>query len=263
MDKNQPRNYSILDQPLVLAHLFHPRREDSYRPLSDNRDDLMISVDETEKIGASFHHADNLGPVILFFHGNGEIVSDYDDIGILFARMGINFCVADYRGYGSSTGHPTVSSMMSDCRTIYLFLKAYLEKKSYTGPVCIMGRSLGSAPALELAATYPEAFKTLIIESGFAYAGPLLRTIGVSPEAIGFEENLGFENIDKIKLVTKPSLIIHAQFDHIIPFSDGQALYDASPSKEKQLLEVKDANHNDIFLRGMDSYLFAVKNVCL
>ena len=51
--------------------------------------------------------ADPAAPSILFFHGNGEIVADYDDLGPLYNRMGINFLAADYRGYGRSTGRPT------------------------------------------------------------------------------------------------------------------------------------------------------------
>jgi len=68
-------------------------------------------------------------------------------------------------------------------------------------------------------------------------------------------------NIDKIKAFHKPTLIIHAEFDHIIPFSDGEALYHASPSPDKAFLKIPGANHNDIFMRGPQEYLSAVKNM--
>ena len=97
----------------------------------------------------------------------------------------------------------------------------------YTGPLMVMGRSLGSASALELAAAYPEQVAALIVESGFAYAGPLLQLLGVNLAAIGFREMAGFRNVDKIRAYPGPTLIIHAEHDHIIPMSDGQALYDA------------------------------------
>jgi len=42
-----------------------------------------------------------------------------------------------------------------------------------------MGRSLGSAPAIELAAAHADRVCGLIIESGFAFAGPLLRLLGI------------------------------------------------------------------------------------
>ena len=256
------KNLSVLDQPLVLRHLFHPRLEDSLRQARNNRDDIMIPVDGV-KVGASFHFVKNDAPVILFFHGNGEIVSDYDDLGCLFNDKGLNFFVVDYRGYGRSTGTASVTSMIKDCHSIFDFVLAYMTNMKLTGPVCVMGRSLGSASAIELCSTRANDFKCLVIESGFAWVVPLLKKLGINPEIIGFKEEQGFENIDKIKTFSKPFLLIHAQFDHIIPFSDGQALFDACSSSDKTLLEIKGANHNDIFMKGMDKYLEHIKKICL
>ena len=66
--------------------------------------------------------------------------------------------------------------------------------------------------------------------------------------------------MDKIRAYERPTLIIHAQYDHIIPFSDGQALYEASGAPQKTLVEIPGANHNDIFVRGFAQYMAAVKD---
>jgi fermentation-respiration switch protein FrsA (DUF1100 family) len=200
-------------------------------------------------------------PNLLFFHGNGEIVADYDEMGPLYNRMGINFLAVDYRGYGRSTGEPTITAMMRDCHLIFEFTLKWLKNKGYPGPLLGMGRSLGSASALELASHYKDRTSGLIIESGFAYAGPLLRLLGINPEAMGFKEEKGFRNLEKIKTWDKPALILHAELDHIIPFSDGEALYHACPAPDKTLLKVRGANHNDIFIRGFDDYMNAVKDL--
>lgn len=71
-----------------------------------------------------------------------------------------------------------------------------------------------------------------MVESGFAYAGPLLKLLGVDLQALGFKEEAGFRNMDKIRHWAKPFPIIHAEFDQIRPFAEGQALYDSSPSSE-------------------------------
>jgi len=263
MMQKSMKNLSVLDHPLVLSHLFHPRVEDSLRQAKNNREDILIPVDRGVEIGASFHFVNKAAPVILFFHGNGEIVSDYDDLGCLFNEKGLNFFVVDYRGYGRSTGTASVSSMMTDCLGIFDFALAYMSKMKLTGSLCVMGRSLGSASAIELCSTRASDFKCLIIESGFARVAPLLKKLGINPQRIGFKEEQGFENIDKLKTFLKPCLVIHAQFDHIIPFSEGQALFDACASSDKTLLEIKGANHNDIFLKGMDPYLEHIKKICL
>ena len=256
MSRKKKADYAILDQPRVLAGIFHPRPEDAYRDITQK--DILIPVAANIQIGACFHMAGKKAPTILFFHGNGEIVSDYDDMGEIYNRMGINFMVVDYRGYGRSNGTPLVSTMMEDCHAVLEYTRNYLKEAGCIGPLTVMGRSLGSASALALAAEAKPGFHNLIIESGFAYAAPLLKVLGINPSSIGFHEELGFENIEKIRHWRGSTLIIHAEFDHIIPFTDGQALYDACGSKNKELLKIPGANHNDIFLRGMNMYMDAV-----
>ena len=249
--------------------LFHPRSEppgSTFQAAAPENSmalpkDILIPVKDDVAIGARFHMAEQSGASILFFHGNGEIVADYDELGPIYNQMGANFLAVDYRGYGRSTGRPTVTAMMRDCHVIFEFVQNWLRQNNYPGPVILMGRSLGSAPVLELAAACGDSIDGLIVESGFAFAAPLLQLLGIDPEAIGFKEEKGFRNIDKIRKFDKPTLIIHAEFDHIIPFSDGQALYNASPSPEKALLKIPGANHNDIFMRGLPEYLAAVKNI--
>jgi hypothetical protein len=262
-------DYTALDRPEILMFLFHPRPEPVGRTHqsaeSETRTtgpkDILIPVDEDIAIGARFHMAQKSGANLLFFHGNGEIVADYDDLATVYNRMGINLLAVDYRGYGRSGGKPTVTAMMQDCHIIFHFVRKWLEQNNFGGPMIPMGRSLGSASVLELAASYKNLIDGLIVESGFAYAGPLLALLGIDVASLGFKEEKGFRNVDKIKRFVKPTLIIHAEYDHIIPYSDGQALYDACPSADKQLLKIFGANHNDIFMRGMQEYLAAVKNI--
>jgi pimeloyl-ACP methyl ester carboxylesterase len=251
-------DYAILDVPEVLQRLFHPRPE--FAPLNApaSAQEVLIPVDPGVVVGGRFYPAGAQEPTLLFFHGNGEIVADYDDLGPLYVQRGLNFFPVDYRGYGRSTGTPTVAAMMRDCHEILAFALEWLTRQGFSGPLVAMGRSLGSASALELAALHPDRLDGLIVESGFAYAGPLLELLGVDLKALGFTEEIGFRNVDKIRRWEKPLLVIHAEYDHIIPFTDGQALYDASPSPEKTLLQVAGANHNDILWVGFDAYLEAV-----
>jgi uncharacterized protein len=254
-----PVDYSPLDVPEVLLRLFHPRPEPGLAGARTEASDLLIPVDHNVVVGARFHPAAAAAPTLLFFHGNGEIVADYDELAPLYRRQGLNFLPVDYRGYGRSTGTPTVSAMMRDCHAIFDFVRHWLSEMGYPGPLMVMGRSLGSASALELAAAYPGEIAALIIESGFAYAGPLLQLLGVNLAAIGFQETAGFGNIDKIRAYTGPTLIIHAAHDQIIPLSDGQALYDASAAPDKILLTIPQANHNDILLQGFAAYMAAIQ----
>ncbi len=261
MEDFSKTDYSFLDRPEVLTYIFHPRPERGVSNVSSAVLSVMIPVGEGVSIGGRFHMDKKESPNILFFHGNGELASDYDDLGPLYNQMGINFLPVDYRGYGRSTGTPGVSAMMKDCHVILEFACKWLSERGFTGDLILMGRSLGSASVLELAAIYPEKIKGLIVESGFAFTGPLLSLLGVNIAALNFDEKKGFRNLDKITTYHGPTLIIHAEMDQIIPFSDGQALFDASPAKNKTLLKIQRANHNDILIHGFKEYMAAVKKL--
>ena len=66
----------------------------------------------------------------------------------------INLFVADYRGYGLSNGRPTATNLLKDAHAIFQGFIAFLEELNYGGDIFIMGRSLGSVPALEIASHY-------------------------------------------------------------------------------------------------------------
>jgi pimeloyl-ACP methyl ester carboxylesterase len=252
-------DYSALDIPQVLNVLFYPRPEFIGDEEIDATRDFLIPTDDHVTIGARFHIKEDSAPSILFFHGNGEIVADYDDMGGIYNEMGLNFIPVDYRGYGRSTGSPTVTSMMRDAHVIFEWVQNRMAEDGHKGSFIVMGRSLGSASALELAAHYPDRMDGLIIESGFSHVIPLLELLGLHIEALGIKEEEGSRNIDKIKSFHKPTLIIHAEYDHIIPFSQGQDLYDASPAEDKKMLKIPRADHNTLFHYGMTEYLNAIQ----
>jgi len=254
-------DYTAFDRPEILDVLFHPRADHSYPVQNERVMDLFFDVSGDARIGSKFHMAGKEDPIILFFHGNGEIVSDYDDLGPLFTRMGIGFFPFDYRGYGRSNGYPTVSSMMEDCHVLFDKAMSFLKERGFTGKIIVMGRSLGSASALELAASHHDAIDGLIIESGFAFMMPLLELLGLTRLIPGVSEDKGPMNGEKIKHFSKPTLVIHAQYDHIIPFSDGMTLYKNAAGIDKTLLEIKGADHNNIFLRGFEEYMNAIQTL--
>ncbi len=261
MADNQKPDYSSFDRPEILSLLFCPRTDGRHSPTGGDIFEIEVPVDEGINVGARLHHAAKTAPTILFFHGNGEIVADYDDIAPLYVQRGINFLPVDYRGYGRSTGTPTVTTMMQDCHLVFEYATNWLHQRKYWGPVIVMGRSLGSASAIEIAASHKADIAGLIIESGFAYLMPLLSLMGIPALAMGISEEDGPRNVEKIRAFDKATLIIHAQFDQIIPFSDGKALYEASTAVEKRLLMIPGADHNTIFMIGFRDYMSSVSDL--
>lgn len=244
---------SALDQPEVLKYLFHPRK-DHVQAVPQGAVDFFIPVEKGVQLGARFYPADPEEPHILFFHGNGEIASDYDAIGPVYNNYGISFLVVDYRGYGQSTGLPTASNLLSDAHTAFREVCRWLEGQGRTGLIIIMGRSLGSVPALEICSSYQNEIDGLILDSGFARTVPLLDRLGVATETLGISEADGFANFGKIRDIGKPTLIIHGQNDDIIPPKDADILLANSGTMTKQLLLAPGCGHNDILLLYGEAY---------
>jgi len=250
--------YAKLDQPGVVRFLFHPRKEVDSNP-PPGAIDYDIIVEEDVRIGARFHMAGVEDPNILFFHGNGEIVSDYDSIGPMYNEHGLNLLAVDYRGYGKSGGVPTITSMMRDAHVIFKEVQHWLQDAKHTGPLVIMGRSLGSACALELAASYQGDISGLIIESGFARMVPLLNCLGIDTQALGITEGDGFKNAQKIAQFAKPTLIIHAQYDQFIPVMSAEILQVQCAARSKEFHMVPGADHNTVMMRAGKLYFEIIK----
>lgn len=251
--------YSKLDDPDILRVLFHPRIDHSETTTNGN-EHIDILTDDGVRLGCSFHPAADLdAPTILFFHGNGEIASDYDDTAPMYTELGMNLVIAEYRGYGRSEGAPSASAIMADCHTIFNHVLKMLSKQGRSGPLLVMGRSLGSAPAIELAASYSEHLKGLIIESGFAMTLPLLLALGIDIKEKGLIEQDGFQNAQKIGRITMPTFILHAQYDQIIPVASAEILQSQSAAKSKEFHMVPNADHNTIQAVAGRHYYVAIR----
>jgi fermentation-respiration switch protein FrsA (DUF1100 family) len=65
-----------------------------------------------------------------------------------------------------------------------------------------------------------------------------------------------YNNLEKIRRVPAPKLIVHGDRDEIVPFAMGQKLFEAA-ADPKYFYPVKDAGHNDVFIVGGEKYFEA------
>lgn len=251
--------HEFLDQPEVAAFFFHPRPEWSFSGPPDGAEPVSIPLRDGEQLGGWFHAVGRDAPTLLFFHGNGEIAADYHDLAPAYTERNIQFFPVDYRGYGRSGGIPSVTATLEDAHDTLDFLRKRRLENGDTGPVVVMGRSLGSAPAIELAANRSQEIDGVIIESGFAHTGPLLKILGLPVDEFPFDESRdGVGNLRKIAGYSGPLLVIHAEADHLIPFDDGRELHNAAGSVAKRLLPIPGADHNTLMVVGFSAYMDAI-----
>jgi hypothetical protein len=235
----------LMDRTEITQLLFHPIQVARKTPPA-GAIDIDIPVADGVTIGCRLHSHATTSPTLIFFHGNGEIIPDYDEIGPMYVREGLNFLVAEYRGYGWSTGKSQASTLLPDSNAVFLALREWLQDRGYTGVLFVMGRSLGSASAIDVAVNHGEAISGLIIESGFAKTLPLAKVLGVDLAQMGISEEQTFNNNDKIAKFTKPTFILHGQYDQLIPLWQAEALHAASGAKSKELQIVPGADHNTL-----------------
>lgn len=118
----------------------------------------------------------------------------------------------------------------------------------------MMGRSLGSASAIELAAYHPGEFKGLIIESGFCDVTDLVGRLGLSLQQ-GKASPPATPGLDRVRRITMPALVIHGEYDSIVPLHEGEKIFCNLKSADKRMVIVPDADHNSILAVGMKLYM--------
>ena len=244
-------DYSLLDDPQLLQYVFYPRTD--WTPPPDGASDHPVPVEEGIDVFCRFYPVNQSGPSILYFHGNGEVACDYDWFASLYHEIGANLFVADYRGYGRSGGQPTFTNTAADAHLVFKYLEKILRSGGYNGPVFIMGRSLGSQSAIELAANYPESLGGLILESAFVQNARLLEYLGL-PISIPNIEEFERTSLERIKSITIPVLLIHGELDVLIPHIEAETIYNNIGSKKKRLLTIRGGDHNNLMLVGLDQY---------
>ena len=184
---------------------------------------------------------------LLFFHGNAGNISHRGDSLAIFAALGLDVLIIDYRGYGNSGGSPSEQGLYRDASAAWRWLRETAQRPAED--IVIFGRSLGAAVAAELAARVDPA--GLIVESGFD-ALPALADYHYPLLARLIPLRFRFPSAEHIARVDAPVLVLHSPDDEIVPYRLGQALYGAA-SQPKGFVALR-GGHNDGFLRSEPGY---------
>jgi alpha-beta hydrolase superfamily lysophospholipase len=249
-------DYSLIDHPSLLRFIFYPRKDYTFCP--KNGFDLSVEVSGGASISCRYYMGHQEWPWILFFHGNGEVVSDYDEISPFYHQKGLNLVVADYRGYGVSSGIPTLTDLAQDAHDIFKQVREDLSRRDFGKDLWVMGRSLGSISAFELAYHYQDEIKGLIIESGFPSVVRIMTHLGMPADGMDLEK-IDQECLKRIEKISIPSLIIHGDQDWLVPLENAKDIYQHLGTKEKELLVIPSASHNDVMLVGFKEYFNALQ----
>lgn len=173
-------------------------------------------------------------PLILFFHGNGEVIDYLPEQVEGFRELGMGVLLVEYPGFGRSVGNPTEESITGTALAAY---DAMLKREEVDPErIVLYGRSLGGGAACALAARRPSA--ALILQSSFTSTRPFARSFLVP----GILVRDVFDNATVIAAYRQPVLLFHGSLDTVIPPEHSRELQRLAP--RARLVEFP-CNHND------------------
>lgn len=164
-------------------------------------------------------------PTLLYLHGSKNNLGHRIEHIPLLHNAGFNLLMADYRGYGKSTGGtPSEAKAYEDAEAAWRYLT--LQRKIAPGSIFIYGHSLGGAIAIELAVRHPNA-GGVIAESTFTSMMDMA-DLEYAYLPVDLLLNQRFDSIGKIRRLKVPLLLIHGTWDKRVPYQMSQRLFESA-----------------------------------
>ena len=200
---------------------------------------------------AAYLDGDCGGRCLIFCHGNGETVISERHWFNKLSAAGVSVICPDYRGYALSEGKMSEDGCYESAHAAYDFLVN--EKGVRSEDIFVLGYSLGSAIAVELAVT--QKVGGLILQAPFI-SGRRLKRFWLGEEEMPMEDDdNSFPTASRLSNVHVPALVIHGKSDDVVPFSQGEAVFNRIASKEKAFVPVEYAGHCNFQARLGEDYI--------
>lgn len=237
-----------LEESLIFFPAKYP--EGNWEPLGLSFEDAHFSTEDGVKLHGWYVPHKNPRAVILYCHGNaGNLTHRASMLEMLHDDVGASVLILDYRGYGRSEGSPNEKGVLADARAA----RAWLADREGIAEheVVLMGRSLGGAVAVDLAAK--DGAKGLILESTFTSIPDMATHIYPWLPIRALIRNR-LDSLSKIVEYDGPLLQSHGDADSIVPYDSGQQLFEAA-NEPKQFVSLSGAGHNEPLPRSYYSRL--------
>ncbi|WP_374431494.1 alpha/beta hydrolase [Tabrizicola sp.] len=179
-------------------------------------------------------------PTVLFLHGNGGEVADRADRLAFYQAKGFGVAFLSWRGYGGSTGSPSEAGLVADAKAAYDYLR---DQGVPSDRIAVVGESLGTGPAVQLAAANPVG--ALVLEAPYSAAVDIARA-AYPWLPVGLLMKDQFRSRDHIAAVRAPILILHGDDDRVIPPGFGRRLFEAARDP-KTFLSLGPVGHEALF----------------
>ncbi len=187
-------------------------------------------------------------PAVLLFHSNRSSLSEQVGVQQVLYRAGVSSLAFDYSGFGASGGAPTPAALHRDARTAFL---VFSDSARNAGRRVLLGTSLGAAVLLEAITDLQAGVDGVVLVGAFASAREAAVRSGRAPRLLAFLVPDLYDNLDAIRHVTKPLLVVHSAQDEVFPLADAERLL-AAASAPKRLVRLDQGGHAAYLSTGSD-----------
>lgn len=190
---------------------------------------------------------------IIFLHGNAGNISSHIWSIIWLPWHGYDVISFDYRGYGNSSGEPSIDNIHEDLEAIFDWS---IQNTPKDEKLHIFAQSLGGVVSTTALANYKDQkrFSTIIIDSAFSsykdVAEDALKKNWFTSPFLSLSKKVDFPNLDPINNIQNiqiPKIILHGKIDNVVDFNHSIKLFEKAKSPKAIWLK-KDAVHIGLFL---------------
>jgi uncharacterized protein len=176
----------------------------------------------------------------VWFHGNGGIAADRAHFVPVFASRGIRLVLAEYPGHAARAGAPSEQSLVKDALALYAHLHA-----RYPGPIWLIGESLGTGIATQVAAQSPLKPERLVLLTPFlSLAEAAAQRYPWVPVRLILRDL--FDSARHLPKYSGPVSILIAQLDEVIHPRQARTLSRIARrcGADIRVLEIENATHS-------------------
>lgn len=173
-------------------------------------------------------------PLVVFFHGNAELIDHQYGIVQMYHDLGISVLLPEYRGYGHSDGSPSEAHIVADSLAMIdaVVMRAEVDRDQ----LVLHGRSIGGGLAAQVADRMQADQRkpaAVIVESTFVSVSGMAWRLGVPPLLVRSPLRTG----QAFERSTYPVLIMHGKYDDTIPVSHAHELLKLAPNGKLLILD--------------------------
>jgi fermentation-respiration switch protein FrsA (DUF1100 family) len=230
----------VKPQTLDELLLFYPSKypDGDWKPKGLSFEDVSFKAEDGTRLHGWYCPCEKPRAIVLFAHGNAGNLSQRSGRMQYFQKqLRVTALIFDYRGYGRSEGVPTVEGILQDARAA----RTVLARRTAVpeSQIVLMGRSLGGAVVVQLAAESPA--RALILESTFSSLKDLAGHH--FPHLAWFVPTNKLDSLSQIKRYRGPLLQSHGDADDTVPYALGLRLFQAA-NDPKRLITIRGGDHN-------------------